>query len=84
MNSVTSNGVYNALNNSSSWRLCSEWTKAIYLFSEITPAQMASMVANNPTWTLVYGKDYLQMVNVTWDDYQYHNAPAGGRWYLYT
>ena len=77
MNSVTSNGVYNALNSSLSWLLCSEWTKKINLYSAITPAQMASMVASSPTWTLTYGKDYLQMVNVTWDDYNIHNAPAG-------
>jgi len=75
--SVTSNGVYNALNSSLSWLLCSEWTKKIQLCSYITPAQMAGMVASSPTWTLSYGKNYLQMVVVTWDDYNIHNAPAG-------
>ena len=77
MNSVTSNGVYNALNSSLSWLLCSEWTKKINFYSGISPAQMASMTSNSPTWTLTYGKDYLQMVNVTWEDHQYHSAPAG-------
>ena len=77
MNSVTSNGVYNALNSSLSWLLCSEWTKKIYLNSFITPAQMAGMTSGSPNWPLAYGKDYLQMVGVTWDDYNIHNAPAG-------
>lgn len=75
--SVTSGGVYNALNSSLSWLLCSKWTEQIKFHSIITPAQMAGMVDGSPTWTLTYGKECVQMVNISWDDYQYHNAPAG-------
>ena len=28
-------------------------------------------------WPLSYSKDYLQTVNVTWDDYSSHTFPAG-------
>lgn len=77
MNSVTSNGVYKALSSSLTWLLCSEWTRKLQLHSNITPAQMAGMVAESRTWPLTYTKDYLQMVNVTWEDCEHHTAPAG-------
>lgn len=74
---ISSSGVYNALNSSLTWLLCSEWTRKIQLISVITPAQMAGMIAGSTTWPLTYTKDYLQMVNVTWEDYGSHTAPAG-------
>lgn len=51
--------------------------------SNITPAQAAAMVSNNTSWPLTYGKDYIQSVNVTWDDYGSHNFPAGASGFFF-
>ena len=45
--------------------------------SYITPAQAAAMKDGSTIWPLSYNKDYLQTVNVTWDDYSSHTFPAG-------
>ena len=45
--------------------------------SNITPAQAAAMKEGSTIWPLSYNKDYLQTVNVTWDDYLSHTFPAG-------
>lgn len=51
--------------------------------SHITPAQAAAMTDGNRSWPLVYGKDYLQSVTVTWDDYGSHSFPAGAAGYFF-
>jgi hypothetical protein len=56
--------------------------KAVYT-SLITPAQAAAMVQDNRTWPLSYNKDYIQSVSVTWEDYQYHNFPAGAAGFFF-
>ena len=45
--------------------------------STITPAQAAAMKDGSTIWPLSYNKNYLQTVNVTWDDYSSHSFPAG-------
>ena len=45
--------------------------------SNITPAQAAAMKDGSTIWPLSYNKNYLQTVNVTWDDYSSHSFPAG-------
>ena len=76
-NPISSNGVYNALSSGLSWLLTSEWTNKIHLYSVITPADVADMYNGSTNFHLTYTKDYLQMVNVSWDDYQSHTSPAG-------
>lgn len=56
--------------------------KAAYI-SLITPAQAAAMVGGNSSWPLSHNKYYIQSVNVTWEDYQYHNFPAGAAGYFF-
>ena len=51
--------------------------------SLITPAQAAAMTDGNRSWPLRYGKDYLQSVTVTWDDYGSHSFPAGAAGYFF-
>ena len=45
--------------------------------STISPAEGAAMESGSTIWPLSYSKDYLQTVNVTWDDYSSHTFPAG-------
>jgi hypothetical protein len=56
--------------------------RATYI-STISPAQAAAMTEGNRSWPLGYGKDYLQSVTVTWEDYGSHNFPAGAAGYFF-
>lgn len=71
--------IINALNTGKTWNLNAQTANAFKsaYSSYLTPAQASAMVEGNRVWSLAYSKNYLQTVNVTWDDYQYHNFPAG-------
>lgn len=56
--------------------------RATYSVS-ISPAQAAAMTAGSTSWPLGYGKDYLQSVTVTWEDYGSHSFPAGAAGYFF-
>lgn len=45
--------------------------------STISPAEAAAMEGGSTIWPLSYNKDYLQTVNVTWEDHASHTFPAG-------
>lgn len=51
--------------------------------STISPAQAAAMTDGNRSWPLGYGKDYLQSVSVSWEDYGSHSFPAGAAGYFF-
>jgi hypothetical protein len=73
------NAIENALNTGKSWNLNAQTANAFKsaYSSYLTPAQASAMIYGNRVWPLTYSKNYLQTVNVTWDDYQQHNFPAG-------